>query len=56
MWFQLVAGPRVPESSVKVSSKTEAPTWGEYSGFIEAAVVVVLCSFFPFPVIDAISC
>ena len=39
MWVQLLAGPRAPESSVKVSSKSEALTRGEYIGGTEPVVV-----------------
>lgn len=60
MWVQLQAGLRAPESSVKVSSKTEAPTrvrsggvgvgvGGRYRGAIEP--VVVFFFLFPFAAI-----
>ncbi len=42
MWVRLLAGPRALESSVKVSSKSGAPTRGvvgEYSEAIEPVVV-----------------
>lgn len=39
MWVQLLAGPPALESLVKVSSKSGAPTQGEYSETIELLVV-----------------
>lgn len=39
MWVQLLVGPPALESLVKVSSKSGAPTPGEYSETIELLVV-----------------